>query len=512
MRRLLLVTLAIGALFLILGGSALQTLRLGNQAALGASSSDLLDSGTLAILNLRQVSVGGSVIKVLAHGVLVQDKHRRLIRVTFPPRARFFERGALVSQAAVEVRSHLTMLALPSGAGYAAYKVLISPYRVAIGGTILSNQGLLTIAGRRGKGGKGAQIWAVRLLKGAQLTVDGQPLRTPLRDHMTVVALAYPDPAIPGVYLADKLRLVKPPTSQRVGGIITRIDRAANLIALRSSGHQVLVEVQPGLTKITLNVFPSGYDDMQLGDHITVVGPPDPARGPTTVRAKIIRISSPSFGGVITAIAPAPVNAVTLTVRGHHGHVLRIDAPGQTRVYTKVGSQEQTARVLDLQLGEHISVHGKRVGKFELLADAVHVYPHQRTIGGMVASILPGRIRIVAGDGTQYIVHITPKTGYSLNGKPSLLAAVKVKMHIRARGYDALRSDQPRIVTIIASHVSIIIHVPHKAKPKVKVKGAVPTPTPAPHAVVPATVALPAAVDPSTSTAPPHRGVMAGTA
>lgn len=118
----------------------------------------------------------------------------------------------------------------------------------------------------------------------------------------------------------------------------------------------------------------------------------------------------------------------------------------------------------------------------------------------------------MAGDGTQYIVHITPKTGYSLNGKPSLLAAVKVKMHIRARGYDALRSDQPRIVTIIASHVSIIIHVPHKAKPKVKVKGAVPTPTPAPHAVVPATVALPAAVDPSTSTAPPHRGVMAGTA
>jgi len=510
MRRLLLVTLAIGALFLILGGSALQTLRLGNQAALGASSSDLLDSGTLAILNLRQVSVGGSVIKVLAHGVLVQDKHRRLIRVTFPPRARFFERGALVSQAAVEVRSHLTMLALPSGSGYAAYKVLISPHRVAIGGTILSDQGLLTIAGRRGKGGKAAQIWAVRLLPGAQLTVDGQPLRTPLRNHMTVVALAYPDPAIPGVYLADKLKLVKPPSSQRVGGIITRIDRAANLIALRSSGHQVLVEVQPGQTKITLNVFPSGYDDMQLGDHITVVGPPDPARGPDTVRAKIIRISSPSFGGVITAIVLAPANAVTLTVRGHHGHMLRIDAPGQTRVFTKVGSQEQTARVLDLQVGEHVSAHGKRVGKFELLADAVHVYPHQRTLGGTVASILPGRIRIVAGDGTQYIVHITPKTGYSLNGKPSLLAAVKVKMHIRARGYDALRSDQPRIVTIIASHVSIIIHVPHKAKPKVKGKSALPSPTPAPHAVVPDTVPSPVAVNPSTSTAPPHRAATVG--
>jgi hypothetical protein len=235
----------------------------------------------------------------------------------------------------------------------------------------------------------------------------------------------------------------------------------------RSTKAHYTIEIVP-TTKITLAQFASSLADMAVGDHLTATGKLDVVNvgiGPNPIIAKTIKISSPSFGGVITGITPASAGGVALTVKARHGHLLRIDAPGQILVYSVIGGSQQNGRVLDLFVGEHISAKGSRAGKFELLASAIHVYPHQHTVGGTVASVLPGVYRIVASDGKQYIIHTNAKTSYTLNGKLATRAVVLRGRHIRVRGYDALLSAERGFPTIIAAHVSVTVHV---TKPKVK--------------------------------------------
>jgi hypothetical protein len=152
---------------------------------------------------------------------------------------------------------------------------------------------------------------------------------------------------------------------------------------------------------------------------------------------------------------------------------LSIAAPGQTLVYSVVGGIQQDGRVPDLFVGEHIAVKGTRTGKFTMSASAIHVYPRQHTVGGTVESMLPGAFRISGSDGKQYSIRVNGKTGYTLNGKPSLVRAIRLGSHIRVRGYDALQSSERGVYTIIAAHVRIIVHTTHaKASPTPKVKPA----------------------------------------
>jgi hypothetical protein len=369
-----------------------------------------------------------------------------------------------------------------------------------MGGRVVSTDGLLELLNRQGT------IALVRVLPTARITSGGKPAAGPVALHAQVVTMAYPDPTLHNVYLADAVNIIKNST-QRWGGIIRRIDPSHGSITIYSKigNTTYTVEVRPQ-TRITLNRFDAGYADMSSGDHVTIIGALDTARsalGPNPIVARYVRISSPSFGGTIAAIAPAPAGGVVLSVHAHHGHALRIDAPGKTLVYMTTADGQQTARVPDLVVGQHISATGTRVGAFALAAQSIHVYPHQHTVGGAVASILPGRYRITASDGSQTIIHITIHTTFTLNGKDATAAAVATGLHIRVRGYDALHNDERSIPTLIASHVSIIIHNHAKETPTLT---PAPAKTPIPTTMRSGTVSTPTATATPTRASSPKTG------
>jgi len=146
-------------------------------------------------------------------------------------------------------------------------------------------------------------------------------------------------------------------------------------------------------------------------------------------------------------------------VRGRHGHVLLINAPGKAAVVY----DRQSAHVQDLVVGERVAASGRRVGAFSLLATRIRVYPHAHSVGGLVASVLPGRYRIVDGaTGQQYVIHVAQGARYLVNGKPATAAAVKVGLHVRVRGFDALHSDQKGLPTINATRVSVAVRRPYR--------------------------------------------------
>jgi hypothetical protein len=168
-------------------------------------------------------------------------------------------------------------------------------------------------------------------------------------------------------------------------------------------------------------------------------------------------------------------------VRARRNHMLRIDVPGQTPVLYGT----QAAHVPDLFVGAKISIRGTRTGKFEEQATSIRVYPHLHTVGGAIVSVLPGLLRITSStDGSTIIIHTTSDTKYYINGHSTTAAAIKVGLHARIYGYDALRGDQKNIPSLIARRVSLIIrhHTTHSTK-KTKAK-ATPTPrkTTQPHA------------------------------
>jgi hypothetical protein len=486
MRRFMVLTLLVGVLLIYLGAAVVKTQRLEGGGPLGVSSADLLDQGALSRLRLVEVSAGGVVTSLLGSGVLVHDRQGRALQIQFAHGAQFVERGQPVTAAALELGAHLRVQALhPGGTTYIAYKVLISPHHHAIGGRIVSSGGVLEILDQHNR------ISLVQLLPGAAITLDGRPYRAPLALQTHVLALAYrdPDPLYQGVYLADAVHVLHPVKSRRYGGVIRRIDAVHTMVQIyNKTENQVdTVEIKPA-TQVTLSSFSSSIADMRVGDHLTVIGTPDAAGaglGPNPVIARIVRIGSPSFGGVITAI-DASHGTVVLTVRGHHGRLLRVDAPAGTLVYAQAASGQQTAAVADLFVGEHISAKGKRLGKFELQAASIHVYPHQHTIGGTVTASAPGRLVLRTTAGTSYIVHTSASTVYYLNGKLAGPSAVHVGVHIKVRGTDALRSDQRGTLTMLASRVSVTVHIqtPHKTtKKKTSTGTGTPSPTPTPHGV-----------------------------
>ena len=509
MTRFLIGTCLMGALLAFLATSALKTLHLSGQG-LGASSADLFNLDTLQALNLQKVTVGGKVITVSSKRVLV-SRRGRVVPIVFAPRATFSERGQPVSQAAIEVGVHLTAQSLATDYGYAAYRVKISPHRYAIGGRIESNDGnVLELVGNNATR-LGVAFTTVRIPSGLVVTLasmHGPPAPLPLQLQTRVAGLGYHDPSLQAldpnlrsVFIADSLHVVKPPKTHHFGGLISRIDAARGLVAIydKVAGQTETVEVT-AQTKVTLGPYAASYADMALGDHVTVIGILDsrrPAPGPNPILAKYLRISSPTFGGVISALGPASKGGVVLTVRGRHGHILRIDAPARALVYTTIAGTQQTAHVQDLVAGEHISAKGTRLGKFELSATAIHVYPHTRTLGGAVQSVLPGKYRVLASDGSQFIARTSIHTKYFLNGVAATAAIVKRNVHIRAYGYVALRSDQGHMVTLIVSRISVTIHkhTVHKAgKSKKSTATPHPTPTPKPPASTrPTTMATPAA-------------------
>jgi hypothetical protein len=486
MRRFMVLTLLVGVSLIYLGAAVVKTQRLEGGGPLGVSSADLLDQGAISRLRLVEVSAGGVVTGLPGGGALVHDRQGHVLQIQFAHGAQFVERGQTVTAAAVELGAHLRVQALhPGGTTYVAYKVVISPHHHAIGGRIVSNGGVMEILDRHNR------ISLVQLLPGAAITLDGRPYRALLALQTHVLALAYrdPDPLFQGIYLADVVHVVHPIKSQRYGGIIRRIDPGRSFVQIysKTQSQTVTVEIKRS-TQVTLASFASGIADMRVGDHLTVIGTPDAADaslGPNPVAARIVRISSPSFGGVITAIGAAP-GMVVLTVRGHHGRLLRIDAPTGTLIYAQSGTVQQTASVADLFVGEHIAAKGKRLGKFELQAGSVHVYPHQHTIGGMVTVLAAGRLVLRDSGGTAYIVHTTASTAYYLNGKLAGPSAVRIGLHIKVRGTDALRSDQRGTLTMLASRISVTVHIqtPHKTTKKKTSKGTgTPSPTPTPHGV-----------------------------
>lgn len=279
--------------------------------------------------------------------------------------------------------------------------------------------------------------------------------------------------------------------TMRVGGLVRAIDASRHSITIfsTSAGRLYILEVQPD-TRITLSHYAAGYADLLPGDHLLAIGAADtsrPASGQTAVLARIIRIGSPSFGGVVTAVAAAPGGAAMLTVRGRHGHLLRIDAPAQALVYTAGadGKPTQTARATDLVVGEHIGARGTRIGKFELAASAIHVYPHQHTIGGLVIARVPGQppiYRIRASSGEQSLIQTTPRTLYTLNGRPASATIVALGSHIRVHGSNALRQPHRGVLVLIASRISLTAHrhTPHAHRARNTHAGASPSPTPRP--------------------------------
>jgi hypothetical protein len=257
-------------------------------------------------------------------------------------------------------------------------------------------------------------------------------------------------------------------TGLRVGGSIVRVDAARNVVTISSGGAHTLYSLEVGRsTAITVGGYPAGYADMRPGDHLLALGTADPARPaglPNPVLARTIRISSTSFGGTITAIARPGPGATLLTVRGNRGHVLHIAATARTLVYMTVLDTRETGQARDLLVSEHIHASGTRTGKFELSASAVHVYPHSHTIGGSIVAVLPTGYRITTQDGHVSLVRTTARTRYAVNGKAATAATMRVGVHVHARGYYALHSEQPGVPTLLASYVGATVHHPSPAK------------------------------------------------
>lgn len=489
MRRMLVSIVVVGAVLLSIGGAVLSTLRAEARGPLAVQSGDLLDAGSVVGLHVL-VSAGGEVRTLLPNGAVVSTRHGRAQEITYVKGARFFQRldarhDIPVGRSAVEPHAHLTALGLRSAPRFYAYKVRISPHRRAIGGRIDHTIGrdVLEISNRRG-------AFFVRLRAATVVRTRHQPFRGTLTVGMHVATLAVPDPADPvggELYLAATVDVLPTPVTARAGGIITAIDAACNFITIynKAQDRRYTLEVTR-TTKITLNKWASGYGDMILGDHVTVSGVLDQlhsAIGPNPILARRIRIGSPSFSGVISAIAPAPAppGSLTLTVRARRGHMLRITAPGKaTVVYGQL-----PARVLDLLVGEKIAVHGLRTDKFALTASLIRVYPRQRTVGGVVAHVIAGGFRIVnPTDNAVFIIHTMTITKYSLGSHTAPASGIAAGTHIRVRGYDALHNDQKPIPVIIASHISIIVHKAthhtRRRKPTKPTSVSTPTPTPKP--------------------------------
>jgi hypothetical protein len=246
--------------------------------------------------------------------------------------------------------------------------------------------------------------------------------------------------------------------TRHVGGLIRSIDSAHARIVIYSKTHNLTYTIEViQATKITLSKWASGFADMIPGDHLTVSGISDTANnaiGPNPIIARTIKISSPTFGGTIAVITPAAGNAVILTVRARRGHMLHIDVSGQTPVLYGT----QTAHARDLFVGAKIAAHGTRVDKFELQASSIKVYPRLHTVGGAIVGVQSGLIRLASSsDGSTIIVQTDANTRYFTNGKAATAAAVKVGLHARVYGSDALPGAQKNVTTIIARSVSLII-------------------------------------------------------
>ncbi len=474
MRRILAATIVVGAFALFIALAVMTTLRA--EAKLPTNSASLLDMGNLTQLRVALVTTGGQVLSRIpnANGVLIQDRRGTIRRVLFGARTVFLwhhthDRDVLVGADAAEIGAHLSISGLSRPDAFLAFKVRIQPHHRAVGGIIVGIAGagtaieLLSLSSKRGA------ISAVRLMPGAAVTLNGRPFARPLVTGLRITTAAVKDPLLPGIMRADSVKVLQPTKAQRVGGLIRTIDTIRDRITIysKTQNRTYTIEVVQ-TTKITLSKWKAGYADMVPGDHLTVSGTPDLANtsiGPNPIIAKTIKISSPTFGGTITAIAPAPSGGAVLTVRARRNHMLRIDVPGQTPVLYGT----QAAHVPDLFVGAKISVRGTRLGKFEEQATSIRVYPHLHTVGGAIVALLPGLIRITSStDGSTIIIHTTPDTKYYSNGHATTAAAVKVGLHARIYGYDALRGEQKNIPSLIARRVSLIIrtHTTHSTKKK----------------------------------------------
>jgi hypothetical protein len=298
---------------------------------------------------------------------------------------------------------------------------------------------------------------------------------------MQVIARAYPDPFEAGVYRTGEIRLLATTAQTRVGGTITAIDSKSNLIKVFNKTQHTTYTIEVlSSTKITLSKYTASLGDMAIGDHLTVTGKMDVLHaatlGPNALLAKIIRIGSPSFGGTITAITSVQAGGIRITLKGRH-HLLTVDAPARTVVFALVAGTQQNARVLNLAVGQHIAVKGARVGKFEMLATSIHVYPHQHSVSGVAASVLPGFVHLTVSTGGQYIIRLTPVTTYSLNGQKTNPITLRAGLHLRIRGYDSMYNSPNTIPTLIAAHISVTIHIKVVHKKTTSTKKT-PTPTP----------------------------------
>jgi len=243
----------------------------------------------------------------------------------------------------------------------------------------------------------------------------------------------------------------------RVGGLVRSVDAARHYIIVSSKAqHRFYTVVVSSQTKVTLSKWTADYADMRPGDHITAVGSPGDATasGSRTITATTIHLSSPSFGGVITAVSSQRADGVTVTVRARHGHLLLIDVPaGATVLYGA-----QTAQTQDLRAGMIIVARGVRVGKFALTATFIHVYPRRHTLGGKVTALSGGDFQVWdSAHGRGFVVLHTGQTVYTLGGKRASVAALHVGLHVRVRGVDALHPSPSGMAGLVAAHVSVLV-------------------------------------------------------
>jgi len=500
LRRIVVAVVLTAALVGGVAEATLTTLRGQNRGPQVSSAADLQDAGSVQRLGVALSSTGGTVVRILPDGVIVQPRRARgtLQRIIFLRGATILQRNAPTTAAAIELGAHVSVVGQAGAsrfAPFAAIKIRITPHRHAIGGIILyiSSDGHLTIQNTRRRA-----VYLVKVLPTTLITTGtvtgtvtgatgaarlpgtaGTPAagtREPWRalrlgQHVQVLAVHNPDPQQQDTYLADAIRVVQRHVSIHIGGVVRGIDPRANTITIYARlQNQTYTVKATRSTVTTLGRWLAGYADMFPGDHLTVSGYFDTADitgtggMPNRVVARRIRIGSPAFAGNIVGLAARPDGSVVLDVRrrGRRSHLLRIVAPGRATVVYAT----DPARVLDLLVGERISARGARIDKFALLAGSIHVYPRVHTVGGTVTSIIPGAYHIVsATDGSGYIVRATGRTVYTTDkGQTgSLHPAIAVGARIRARGYDALHNDQRRIPRLIATHITILPrHLSHR--------------------------------------------------